>query len=94
MTKSLVADGFPENEAARRVAATDLHETSSPGDPDLTALVRVAAMVCGTPISLVTLVGTEAQWFQAQLGLDGMHETPRDVAFCAHTILQDRVLEI
>lgn len=63
-------------------------------DPDLTSLVEAAALVCGTPISLVTLVGEDMQWFKAQVGLEGVHETSREVSFCAHTILEDQVFEI
>jgi two-component system, NtrC family, sensor kinase len=49
---------------------------------DVTAL---ASLVCGTPISLVTLLDAERQWFKSTVGI-GLRETPRAVSFCAHTI--------
>jgi diguanylate cyclase (GGDEF)-like protein len=57
-------------------------------------LVRSASLLTGTPVSLLSLIDTGRQWFKANTGLPGVTETPRDVAFCAHTILQDDVLEV
>lgn len=89
---------MPSNQEWQRLQALrDLEPSTgaaSGPDPDLVDLVEAAALVCGMPISLVTLVGEDKQWFKAQLGLEGIHETARKVAFCAHTILQDQVLEI
>ena len=53
-------------------------------------LVRLAASVCGTPIGLVTLLDERHQWLRTS-DLLKMGETPREVAFCAHAIRQDRV---
>ena len=50
-------------------------------------VVRLASVICGTPISLVSLVDENRQWFKAAFGL-GVRETPRNVSFCAYAIQQ------
>ncbi len=55
---------------------------------DLTAL---AAQICGTPISLVSLLDDRRQWFKSSHGL-AVRETPLDVAFCRHAIEQVGVM--
>jgi len=57
-------------------------------------LVRTASLACGVPISLITLIDRDRQWFKANVGLEGLTETPRDVAFCAHAVLDGELFEV
>lgn len=54
---------------------------------------RFAALLCETPIALVSLVDDERQYFVGRTGLD-IVETPRDQSFCAHTMLGDDLMVI
>jgi len=60
-------------------------------EPRFDQLTRLASVLFDVPISLVSLVDADRQWFKSHHGLD-VRETPRDMAFCAHAILQDEVL--
>lgn len=50
-------------------------------------IARIAARTCNAPIALVSFLGEHSQWFKSEVGL-GIKETPREISFCAHAILQ------
>lgn len=52
---------------------------------DYDNLTAIAAEICGTPISLISFVDKERQWFKSRHGID-VSETSRDYSFCAHAI--------
>ena len=58
------------------------------------SLARVAAHICNAPIALVSLVDGQRQWFKCAIGLNGVRENPREIAFCAHAILQADVFVV
>ncbi len=84
----------PDNEQSRLASLRALDVLDTAPEAQFNALTRAAAFSAGTPISLLSLVDTNRQWFKANIGLAGLAETPRDAAFCAHTILQEDVLEV
>jgi diguanylate cyclase (GGDEF)-like protein len=65
----------------------------SPGDEHLDRLVELTSSILEMPVVIISLVDADRQWFIARKGVD-LRETPREIAFCAHTILGDDVLEV
>jgi len=62
-------------------------------DPELCAIVAFAADLCGTEVSLVTLVGEDSQRFLARRGTEA-RETPRSISFCAHAMVHDGLMQV
>jgi signal transduction histidine kinase len=56
-------------------------------------IVHLASQICDVPISVISLVDHERQWFKAKVGL-GASETSRDVSFCGHAIHQNGVMTV
>ena len=56
-------------------------------------LTRLAAAICETPISLVSLIDERRQWFKSSVGI-GAGETSRDIAFCHHAIQKAEIFEV
>jgi PAS domain S-box-containing protein len=84
---------LPPDEKERLEVLRSLKILDTKPESAFDELVALAAALCDVPISLVSLVDEDRQWFKASVGIDA-RETPREVAFCAHAILQDLIFEI
>lgn len=84
---------FPDDEQTRLRALRELCILDTEPEERFDRYTRIASALFNVPIALVSLVDRERQWFKSRHGLE-VTETPREMAFCAHAILQEDVLLI
>lgn len=76
---------LPDNEARRLRILEEYQILDTENEKDFDELTKLASELCDTPISLISLVDNDRQWFKSAHGLS-LHETPRTLSFCAHAI--------
>lgn len=89
----MLAPPVPDSEVRRLRALRDLEILDTPPEERFDRLTRIAQQVFEVPIALVSLVDTNRQWFKSCQGLDAS-ETPRNISFCGHAILQAGIFHI
>ena len=82
---------LPANEQARLAELRKYDILDTEPEAAFDNMVQLATHICQVPIAAISLVDEHRQWFKAIAGLDAQ-ETSRDVAFCAHTILQSETM--
>lgn len=75
----------PANEVGRQAELDLLGILDSLPEQEYDDITRLAAEICHTPISLISLIDNDRQWFMSKQGIDA-GQTPRDLSFCAHAI--------
>ena len=88
-----MAVGSKQVDGPRRheLASYDILDTAA--ETEFDDIVRVASETCGMPVSLISLLDGDRQWFKAETGF-GQSETPLSQSICAYAVQQDNVFEI
>ncbi|MBU7571480.1 sensor histidine kinase [Flavobacterium lindanitolerans] len=84
---------IPHNEKERLDALLAYKILDSAPEKDFDDIVKLASEICHTPISTITLVDKDRQWFKSKIGLE-FSEGARDTSFCAHTLNNPREMMI
>ncbi|MHA6249853.1 sensor histidine kinase [Pontibacter sp. CAU 1760] len=85
--------GVNTSEKARLEILQSYEILDTPAERDFDELTQLAAQICGTPISFISLLTNNRQWFKSKYGIE-ISETPRSMSFCRYTILQKSLLEV
>lgn len=84
---------LPPDEKERLETVRALKILDSGAEERYDRITRLAQRLFDVPIAAFTIIDENRQWFKSKQGLDGT-ETSRDVAFCAHTILQNNSMVV
>lgn len=79
--------GIPDNEENRLKSLYQADLLDMRDEERFDRLTRLAKKVFQVPVVLISLLDRKRQWLLACEGL-GIRETPRDISFCGHAILQ------
>lgn len=83
----------PENEDVRILKLNEYNILDTPSEQVFDNIVELAALICGTPFALITLVDHDREWFKAKKGL-AIDENTRKNGFCARTIQHSDVMTV
>ena len=83
----------PANEVDRLRALRSYKILDTKPEERFDELTQLAALICDVPISLISLLDSDRQWFKSRFGLD-LQETPRAQAFCTHAIMQPQMFVV
>ena len=81
----------PENEGQRLIALRRYSILDTPAEAAFDELTSLAGTLCNAPVAFVGFIDEGRQWFKSRTGVD-FAEVPRHLAFCSHTILEDKSL--
>lgn len=86
---------IPDDEADRLQQLASYGVLDTVADPNFDDISELARFLAGTEIGMISLVDSDRQWFKSCVGASlGQKQTPRDISFCGHTILQREPLII
>ena len=83
--ETLSTDPKLNDEPARIAALERYNVLDTPAEGQFEKITNLVRAVLGVPISAVSLIDADRQWFKSHPGLE-VSETARDLAFCDHTI--------
>lgn len=89
----MIAAPIPVNEQERLQELIRYEVLYTQYEEDFDQIVQLASAICKTPISTITLLDFNKQWFKAKIGVDP-DEGDRDTSFCGHVIVQDEAIMI
>lgn len=84
---------IPINDEARVCAVEGLHILDTASEERFDCLTREAIKIFSVPISTITLVDKDREWFKSMQGLQ-TREGPRDISFCGHALMSQVILII
>lgn len=84
---------LPENENDRMALVHRLAILDTVAEEAYDGITHMASVICNMPISSISILDHNRQWFKSIVGLSGT-ETPRAYSFCAHVILGNEIMEI
>lgn len=84
---------IPENDLARVCALQGLRLLDTASEERFDCITREAVKRFSVPISTITLVDKDREWYKSAQGLN-TKEGPRDISFCGHALMSQVMLII
>ncbi|HEY4541872.1 MAG TPA: GAF domain-containing protein, partial [Noviherbaspirillum sp.] len=96
-----IAPGAPDSpsgdsagrERQRLTALAGYRILDTPPESAYDEIVQLVAVLCATPMAVMTLIDEHRQWFKAQVGM-AVEETEREISFCTYVIQEGGLLEV
>lgn len=83
----------PRNEEHRLKTLESYQLLDSGEEAIYDAFVKLASDVCDAPMSMISLIDRDRQWFKARIGVEEQ-QLPRDTSFCGHAIMSSDLFEV
>ncbi len=83
----MISADIPINENFRLEALKSLNILDTESEKEFDEITALAAHLCNTEVALISFVDNDRQWFKSKYGMTTC-ETPREVSFCSHAILE------
>jgi len=84
---------IPRDEKQRLKALHRYHILDTPPEANFDGITVLAAHICEAPVALLVLIDEDRQWFKSKVGVS-LEETPRELSFCAHTIMKREIVMV
>lgn len=89
----MISPNYHPNEALRMDAVRSYGLLDTLPEEEYDQITKLIASICETPISLVAILDTDRNFFKSHHGIS-FNESPRDISFCGHAILEPENLFI
>ncbi len=84
----MITPPFPVDEEQRLAAVRSYNLLDTLPEKDFDNITELTASICDVPISLVTLIDADRNFLKSHYGIP-FNESPRNISFCGHAILNE-----